>query len=53
MPAAHELVAADREVLWHPFTQQQGWMDEDFPVIERSEGCRLYDVEGREYIDGT
>ena len=22
---AAELAAADREVLWHPFTQQQGW----------------------------
>ena len=25
---AAELAAADRRVLWHPFTQQQGWNDE-------------------------
>ncbi|HEY3186449.1 MAG TPA: adenosylmethionine--8-amino-7-oxononanoate transaminase, partial [Solirubrobacteraceae bacterium] len=51
--SAAELAAADRRVLWHPFTQQQGWMDEDFPVIERGDGSRLYDVDGREYLDGT
>ena len=36
-----ELRAADREALWHPFTQQQGWSAEDAPIIERGEGCTL------------
>ena len=27
----HELAALDREVLWHPFTQQQGWAGRGLP----------------------
>ena len=49
-----ELVAADRRLLWHPFTQQQGWEDDEPPVlIERAQGTTLYDVDGRAYIDGV
>jgi adenosylmethionine---8-amino-7-oxononanoate aminotransferase len=48
-----ELRAADREVLWHPFTQQQGWVAEDAPIIERGSGCTLWDTDGREYLDGV
>jgi adenosylmethionine-8-amino-7-oxononanoate aminotransferase len=48
------LAAADREVLWHPFTQQQGWTTEEPPLlIERGEGCTLYDTDGNAYLDGT
>jgi adenosylmethionine-8-amino-7-oxononanoate aminotransferase len=48
-----ELVAMDRSRLWHPFTQQQGWEQEDPLIIERAEGTTLYDCEGRAYIDGV
>jgi adenosylmethionine-8-amino-7-oxononanoate aminotransferase len=48
-----DLRAADREALWHPFTQQQGWCAEDAPIIERGEGCFLYDTDGNAYIDGV
>jgi adenosylmethionine---8-amino-7-oxononanoate aminotransferase len=48
-----ELQDLDRRVLWHPFTQQAGWGEEDFPVIERADGTTLYDVAGNEYIDGV
>ena len=47
------LAALDREVLWHPFTQQQGWHDEEAPIIARGEGTTLYDTDGNAYIDGT
>jgi adenosylmethionine---8-amino-7-oxononanoate aminotransferase len=47
-----ELAALDRRVLWHPFTQQQGWLAEDFPVIERADGTTLYDTDGNAYLDG-
>ncbi|MEA2289177.1 MAG: adenosylmethionine---8-amino-7-oxononanoate aminotransferase [Solirubrobacteraceae bacterium] len=50
---ARELADRDRTVLWHPFTQQRGWDEEDFPVIERADGTTLYDTEGRAYIDGV
>jgi adenosylmethionine-8-amino-7-oxononanoate aminotransferase len=48
-----DLVAADRAYLWHPFTQQRGWMDEHPVVVERAEGTDLVDVEGNRYIDGV
>jgi adenosylmethionine---8-amino-7-oxononanoate aminotransferase len=45
--------AADRSFLWHPFTQQQGWMEEEPIIVDRAEGTDLIDVEGRRYIDGV
>jgi adenosylmethionine-8-amino-7-oxononanoate aminotransferase len=48
-----DLAAADRTHLWHPFTQQQGWLEEDAPIIESADRCELVDVEGRRYIDGV
>jgi adenosylmethionine---8-amino-7-oxononanoate aminotransferase len=43
----------DRDHVWHPFTQQQGWSAEEPLVIERGEGSYLFDTEGRRYLDGT
>src|SRR4051812_33105647 len=48
-----ELRAADRDAVWHPFTQQQLWIDEDAPIIERGEGCTLFDTDGNAYLDGV
>jgi adenosylmethionine-8-amino-7-oxononanoate aminotransferase len=48
-----DLAADDRRFLWHPFTQQQGWIEEDAPIIEAAERCELIDVNGRRYIDGV
>jgi len=45
--------ARDRKVLWHPFTQQKLWMEEEFPVIARGKGATLIDADGRKYIDGV
>src|SRR5919205_40212 len=54
MRMTHEdLAELDRRHLWHPFTQQQGWMEEDFPIIERADETTLYDTEGNAYIDGV
>jgi adenosylmethionine-8-amino-7-oxononanoate aminotransferase len=48
--ARDELLRWDREHVWHAFTQ----MAEYEPlVIERAEGCTLFDVDGRQYIDGV
>jgi adenosylmethionine-8-amino-7-oxononanoate aminotransferase len=47
------LAADDHRYLWHPFTQQQGWVDEDPVIIESAEGTTLVDTEGRRYIDGV
>jgi adenosylmethionine-8-amino-7-oxononanoate aminotransferase len=50
MPA--DLARLDHDHLWHPFTQQQGWVEEEPLLIERGEGCYLIDVEGNRYLDG-
>jgi adenosylmethionine-8-amino-7-oxononanoate aminotransferase len=49
-PTVAELKAWDRQFVWHPFTQ----MAEYEPLIlERAQGCVLYDIEGRQYLDGV
>jgi len=48
-----DLVSADHAHVWHPFTQQRGWVGEEPLVIERAEGTDLIDVDGRRYIDGV
>jgi adenosylmethionine-8-amino-7-oxononanoate aminotransferase len=54
MRTTDDLAAADRRHLWHPFTQQQGWTEEEPPlVIDHGEGTNLYDREGNAYIDGV
>jgi adenosylmethionine---8-amino-7-oxononanoate aminotransferase len=48
-----DLAAADRAHLWHPFTQQRGWVEEEPLIVDRAEGTDLIDVSGRRYIDGV
>jgi adenosylmethionine---8-amino-7-oxononanoate aminotransferase len=48
-----DLVAADRAHLWHPFTQQEGWVEEEPLIVDRAEGTDLIDIQGRRYIDGV
>jgi adenosylmethionine---8-amino-7-oxononanoate aminotransferase len=43
----------DREYLWHPFTQMQGFRDEDPLIISHGEGVYLYDILGKRYLDGV
>jgi adenosylmethionine-8-amino-7-oxononanoate aminotransferase len=43
----------DHRYLWHPFTQQRDWCQEEPLVIERAEGTDLIDADGRRYIDGV
>ncbi|MGH2731367.1 MAG: adenosylmethionine--8-amino-7-oxononanoate transaminase [Actinomycetota bacterium] len=52
-PETQRLVRLDRAHVWHPFTQMKGWQAVDPLVIERGEGCRLIDTEGRSYLDGV
>jgi adenosylmethionine-8-amino-7-oxononanoate aminotransferase len=43
----------DHDHLWHPFTQQQGWCEEEPLPIARAKGWQLIDTDGRHYIDGV
>jgi adenosylmethionine-8-amino-7-oxononanoate aminotransferase len=47
------LAAEDRDCLWHPFTQQRGWAEEEPLIVERAVGTDLIDTHGRRYIDGV
>lgn len=53
MATRDELEQWDRDHVWHPFTPMQAYMAEPPLIIERAHGCRLVDLDGREYIDGT
>ncbi|MBV9533947.1 MAG: aminotransferase class III-fold pyridoxal phosphate-dependent enzyme, partial [Solirubrobacterales bacterium] len=54
MRTTSALQEADRRCLWHPFTQQRAWCEEEAPlIIERAEGTHLYDTDGNSYIDGV
>jgi adenosylmethionine-8-amino-7-oxononanoate aminotransferase len=46
------LASDDRRYLWHPFTQQRAWTEEEPLIVERAEGTDLIDTHGRRYIDG-
>ncbi len=48
-----ELRARDRAHVWHPFTPQSVWAEDDAPVIERAGGFELIDADGNRYIDGV
>ena len=44
----------DRAHVWHPYTQMQEYLEQGTPlVLERAQGSRLYDVDGRSYIDAN
>ena len=48
------IVEADKRFVWHPYTPMRQYIDNASPlVIERAEGARLYDVDGRSYLDGN
>lgn len=47
-----ELLALDAKHVWHPFTQMQGWLEDQPLIIERSEGNWLIDTDGKRWLDG-
>ncbi|MEM0969942.1 MAG: aminotransferase class III-fold pyridoxal phosphate-dependent enzyme, partial [Verrucomicrobiota bacterium] len=51
----NELRALDRAHFWHPFTPMEAWCEPDHEavVLEKGEGARLTDTEGRAYLDGN
>jgi lysine---8-amino-7-oxononanoate aminotransferase len=48
-----ELLEKNRKYLWNPFTQMKEYFTEEPLIIERGEGVKLVDVQGREYYDGN
>lgn len=46
-----ELVAEDLKYIWHPCSQMKDYETLPPIVVERGEGVRLFDKNGKEYID--
>ena len=44
-------IEAQRHLVPH-FTKGKAWMNQSLGVIERGEGCYVYDTEGNRYLDG-
>ena len=43
----------DHDHLWHPFTQMQGFREEELLIITHGQGAYLFDIDGRRYLDGV
>lgn len=48
-----EVVRLDRAHVWHPYTPMEAWAREDPIVVRSAKGARLYDHDGRSYLDGN
>lgn len=48
------IVGADKRRVWHPYTAMQDYLERTEPLcISEARGARLYDVDGRSYLDGN
>ncbi len=48
------IVELDKRHVWHPYTPMETYVAETDPlVLERAEGSRLFDVNGRSYLDAN
>lgn len=49
-----DLVALDKRFVWHPYTPMQAYVEQTQPlVITRARGARLFDADGRSYLDAN
>lgn len=46
-----DLVEKDKKYLWHPYTQMKDYEKDGHVLLERAEGIRLYDNQGRVFLD--
>jgi adenosylmethionine-8-amino-7-oxononanoate aminotransferase len=47
------VVALDRARVWHPYTAMDEFATKDPLVVTAARGARLYDADGRSYLDGN
>lgn len=53
-PQREEIVALDKRYVWHPYTPMGPYIERTDPfVVVRAEGARLFDADGRSYIDAN
>src|SRR5256885_9707091 len=53
VPGMEKAAGLDHDHLWHPFTQQRDWVQEEPLMIEAAEGTELIDAQGKRYLDGV
>lgn len=54
MSYRQEILDRDRRFVWHPYTPMGAYAENgETLVIERASGSRLYDADGRSYIDAN
>ncbi|HSQ62417.1 MAG TPA: adenosylmethionine--8-amino-7-oxononanoate transaminase, partial [Polyangiaceae bacterium] len=54
MSERERIVALDKAHVWHPYTAMSVYLAEVDPlVVVRAEGSRLFDADGRAYLDGN
>ncbi|HKO48076.1 MAG TPA: adenosylmethionine--8-amino-7-oxononanoate transaminase [Polyangiaceae bacterium] len=52
--AREQVIALDKAHVWHPYTAMDEYIAETNPlVIARASGSRLFDADGRAYLDGN
>ena len=48
------IIEVDKRRVWHPYTPMRQYIDTTAPlVIERARGSRLFDADGRSFLDGN
>jgi adenosylmethionine-8-amino-7-oxononanoate aminotransferase len=50
-PTGIDLQQAAKDHLWMHFTRMSAYRDVPVPIIERGDGCYLYDTNGKRYLD--
>jgi adenosylmethionine-8-amino-7-oxononanoate aminotransferase len=54
MTSDERIIAADKLHVWHPYTAMDQYIAHTKPlVVQRAQGSRLYDSDGRSYLDGN
>lgn len=54
MSRRERIVALDKRFVWHPYTPMGPYIESASPlVIERASGSRLFDVDGKSYLDAN
>lgn len=53
-PRREEIVASDKRHLWHPYTAMGPYLSDTEPlVVDSAQGARLFDRDGKAYLDGN
>ena len=55
MMTLETLLQQEKQHVWHPFTPMDAWCAEEHEplLLDRGQGCWLYDQHGRAYLDGN